>query len=89
MHICFVHIVVFFARCYTDGYLDDHNSTLLGLSEYMASELGTKPLLRNRHHLVSCREALWSVLTSLFLTCNICILFILGNALQYQYDFRE
>lgn len=72
-----MHIAVFPSLCYTDVYLEDHNSTLLGLREYISSELGTKPLLRNRHHLVSCREALWLLLTSLFLTHNICILFIL------------
>lgn len=61
-----------------------HDRTLLGLRENIASELGTKPLLRNRHHLVSCREALRSSLTRLFLTNNICILFILGNFREYQ-----
>lgn len=78
----------FHSLCYAEVYLVDRNSTLLGLREYMASELGTKPLLRNRHHLVSCREALWLLLTSLFLTHNICIRFILGNVPQYQCDCR-
>lgn len=53
----------------------------------IASGPGTKPPLRKRHHLFSCREARWLLLTSLFLTNTIWFLFIPANCPKYPHPF--
>lgn len=53
----------------------------------IASGLGTRPLLRKRQHLFSCREAPWLLPTSLVLTNTIWFLLFPTNRFEYQYPF--